>query len=383
MGGWSSIYWWLFGLPLHSHCRVWFNPEDPWIMQQLNCTVLNYLSIMQTCMPKQQSCYQQSCYQQSCYQQSCYNSCWHFHVDTREDDSPLQTRPVSCCFFGCYRSRWHLPHQSNRTECHGDSWGAGWFLPWIFWQRWERPGLFSEWTKQIFESMFWTVARRSQGWMQGFSSLARAKGLGVGHTCRGWWMQDYHANCPADVQLCINSWGDRAFCSGPSSYCKTAGQVGLWCFFILWWKSLSLQLSLSVEFSGMISFQPVCQVLPNGSSRALNFRYDIEADEVVNSFFPKQLPENANQLELKPSHFGAAFLGRLDKLPFNSNVCTIYEAIVCVYLGACSCFGVCFHQHAVCCRWSLRMKSRPRFHPWSQSTLCLGTWMCKQDLRWS
>lgn len=75
----------------------------------------------------------------------------------------------------------------------------------------------------------------------------------------------------------------------------------------------------------------MCQVLPNGSSRALNFRYDIEAEEVVNSFCPKQLPDSSNLLDLKPSHFGAAFLGRLDKLPRNTNVCPVYEAILCMY----------------------------------------------------
>jgi len=74
----------------------------------------------------------------------------------------------------------------------------------------------------------------------------------------------------------------------------------------------------------------MCQAMPNGSTRALNFRYDIEAEEVVNCFCPKQLPESSNHLDLKPSHFGAAFLGRLDKLPRNTNISPVYEAFLCV-----------------------------------------------------
>lgn len=205
-----------------------------------------------------------------------------------------------------------------------------------------------QWVDDFFWLHPWIgiiFVRWSQSWMRGFYSLACAKGHGMGHTCRGWWMQDYNATCPADVQLCINSWGDRAFRSGPSCYSKTAGLVGLRYFFSLssHFKSLFFCNSVQANVSGNAQWIDSCLEFPvwHRSRRGCELLLSETAPWKFEPFGSQAFP------------LWCCLSWTLGQAATQYQHLSCLRGIFMCVKVSCSCLGVWFHQHAVCCHSAL------------------------------
>lgn len=56
------------------------------------------------------------------------------------------------------------------------------------------------------------------------------------------------------------------------------------------------------------------------------FRYDIKASPKINTFEPRPLPESTDAMSLRPTLFGAWWVGNFDRLPQSQRARTVYEA---------------------------------------------------------